>query len=178
MFSNKEIQRTHTRKYLGAVFKKNGLNYFIPFSSAKNTDYIFNNDGTRNIRKSIIPIIRMTSTDVYGQTELKGTLKLSNMIPVPQSELINYDLNKEPDLNYKILVTKEYEFIRSNTSLIMKNANVLYSQKTNAATLYTDRPAPKYLANTVDFKGAEDRCKLFMIEQQSKKRTATPPSSI
>ena len=36
--------------------------------------------------------------------ELKGTLRISHMIPVPKSELILYDLENEKDNTYKDLV--------------------------------------------------------------------------
>lgn len=76
VFDNKEGQRFHTRKYLGIVFIHNEFHYYIPFSSPKNSDYIMREDGTREIRKSIVPIIRMTTMDTAsGDLELKGTLK-------------------------------------------------------------------------------------------------------
>jgi len=74
VFDNKEGLRFHTRKYLGAVFMHDEFHYYIPFSSPKDSDYIIRQDGTREIRKSIIPIIRMTTADtVSGALELKGT---------------------------------------------------------------------------------------------------------
>lgn len=77
VFSAKEDDRNHTRKYLGVVYTINNYNYYIPLSSPKNTDYQMIN-GKRQIRKSIVPIIRITATSDCGELELKGTLKLSN----------------------------------------------------------------------------------------------------
>ncbi len=162
VFDNKEDARSHTRKYLGVVFSHEGFYYYVPFSSPKASDYIENPDGTRTIRKSIIPIIRITTDDtVSGEIELKGTLKLSNMIPVPESELTPYLISDEPDAQYKQLVTKEYAFIRSNSAMILKNASVLYRQKTNESTLFAGKAAPKYLQSTVDFLYAEKKCLEF-----------------
>lgn len=45
------------------------------------------------IRKSIIPIIRIVVKNAAGKKELKGTLRISHMIPVPASELELYDLD-------------------------------------------------------------------------------------
>lgn len=118
-------------------------------------------DGKKVVRKSIIPIIRMTSTNSAGEPELKGTLKLSNMIPVPESELTLYDMDGEQDSNYKILLEKEWAFIRSNVQLIFKNAKILYNQKTKASMLYPDGNAPRYLTAAIDFKYAEQKCKEF-----------------
>lgn len=61
-------------------------------------------------------------------------------------------------------VQKEFEFIRANEKMIMKNASVLYNQKTKADTLYKNKPAPKYLSSTVDFLYAEQRCQCFIDE--------------
>lgn len=162
VFDNKEDVRTHTRKYLGIVFKHNEFNYFVPFSSPKRSDYIFLPDGSSVIRKSVVPIIRMTTNDtVSGNTELKGTLKFSNMIPVPLSELTPYDITTETDANYRAVVQKEWGFIKSNVSRILKNAQVIYNQKTKINTLYADKPAPGYLSDTVDFEYAEEKCRSF-----------------
>ena len=96
VFSSKENDRNHTRKYLGIVYSINGYNYYIPLSSPKNSDYRMEN-GVQKIRGSIVPIIRITSQSSSGELELKGTLKLSNMIPVPASELTLYDMEHEQD---------------------------------------------------------------------------------
>lgn len=56
VYDNKEEIRKATRKYLGIVLKINFLNYYIPMSSPKKSDYKNN-----EIRKSIVPIIRIIS---------------------------------------------------------------------------------------------------------------------
>lgn len=57
IFSNKFGNRNHTRKYLGIVFAQDNLDYYIPFSSPKPSDYISNSDGTKVIRKKCKLII-------------------------------------------------------------------------------------------------------------------------
>lgn len=162
VFDNKEPPRHYTRKYLGVVLSQGGYNYYIPFSSPKKTDYIQLADGTSEIRKSILPIIRMVTSDTLsGEIELKGTLKLSNMIPVPMSELVPYDISAEKDLNYKQVVIKELNFIRHNEKKIIKSALVLYRQKTETARLFLSGNAPGYLKSVVDFKYAELKCREF-----------------
>ena len=144
VFSSKENDRNHTRKYLGIVYSINGYNYYIPLSSPKNSDYQLEN-GVRKIRGSIIPIIRITSLSSFGELELKGTLKLSNMLPVHASELTLYDMEHEQDLFYKALIHKELLFIRKNKNKIIQNAKILYKQKKK------NSPAAGYLKSTVDF---------------------------
>ena len=97
VYDNKENTRKVTRKYLGIVLKINDFNYYVPMSSPKTNDYINN-----EIRKSIIPIIRIISHEEKNKKySLKGTLRIGNMIPVPDSELIPYDVNAETNKTIK-----------------------------------------------------------------------------
>lgn len=141
------------RKYLGIVFQIDTFKYFVPLSSPKKSDYEYK-DNKRVIRKSIVPIMRITSKDINDELELNGTLRFSNMIPVIESELIEYDVNKELDSNYKILIFKELNFIRANFSKIEKSAKNIYKQKTKNFNI-------PYLKNTVDFKLLEEKSKGF-----------------
>jgi hypothetical protein len=150
VFSAKENDRKHTRKYLGIVYIINNYYYYIPLSSPKNTDYQIIN-GERRIRKSIIPIIRITAVSSNGEPELKGTLKLSNMIPVPASELTLYDIDNESDRRYKALIHKELIFIRKNQKKIKQNAKLLYKQKSE------NNSSIGYLKSTVDFRLLEQK---------------------
>ena len=87
VYDNKEKIRTNTRKYLGIVLNINNFNYYVPMSSPKKSDYKNN-----QIRKSVIPIIRIVSQEeIDNVPKLKGTLRISNMIPVPESELRLYE---------------------------------------------------------------------------------------
>jgi protein AbiQ len=46
----------------------------------------------------------MVETDENGKRSLLGTIKLSNMIPVPSNQLIDYELDNEQDVEYKNLI--------------------------------------------------------------------------
>lgn len=159
VFSSKEDDRNHTRKYLGVVYTINNYNYYIPLSSPKNTDYQMIN-GKRKIRKSIVPIIRITAQVDSGELELKGTLKLSNMIPVPFSELTLYDLESESDQFYKALIHKELLFIRKNKDKIIQYAKVLYKQKKES------NPSVSYLNSTVNFSLLEQKHDDFLAKKE------------
>lgn len=147
VYDNKEDERKVMRKYLGIVLTINQFNYYIPMSSPKKSDYKNN-----EIRKSIIPIIRIVSNEESRRIPaLKGTLRLSNMIPVPKSELILYEPKNEKNNNYKILIEKELEFIGKNEVLIKKYASILYKQKINEYDV-------SYIKNVVNFKLLEEKC--------------------
>ena len=110
----------HTRKYLGVVLTINDYRYYAPLSSPKNSDYFVDENGKKIIRKSIIPIIRMVESDITGKKTLLGTIKLSNMIPVPQGQLVLYNPDLEEDSHYKDLVEKEIRYINRHTPEILK----------------------------------------------------------
>lgn len=135
-----------TRKYIGILVEVDGYKYLAPLSSPKKTDYY--EDG--KIRKSITTLIRI----VY-ENRLLGTIKLSNMIPIYNENVIEYyDIKKEKDLKYKILVENELEFIYKNKELIINNANKLYKQKCMNLDI-------GYIKNTVNFKLLEEKAKEY-----------------
>lgn len=175
VFSNKKEDRSKERKYLGIILKIGEFNYFVPLSSPKDTDYktdksgnfILDEDGKKQIRKSVVPIMRIVVKNVNGDDELKGTLKFSNMIPIPDCALVNYDVEKESDENYKILVTKELSFIFPRTEKIIKNAKLIYNQKINSLKKTNNSNKIKYLHNTINFPSLEKGCKKYEITKQS-----------
>ncbi|MGN0164097.1 MAG: type III toxin-antitoxin system ToxN/AbiQ family toxin [Candidatus Ornithomonoglobus sp.] len=138
------------RKYLGVVLEINGFKYFAQLSSPKDSDYFYKN-GKRLIRRNVIPLIRL----VDNKRNLLGKVKLSNMIPVPENCLKLYDIEHEQDKNYQDLVKDEIICIRKCKEQILKNARVLYNQKTkNYAGI-------NYLKSTVDFTKIEKYCKKY-----------------
>ena len=150
-YSNKEDTRIHTRKYVGIVIKINYYNYYVPLSSPKDSDYqVAGKD--KVIKKSIVPIYRIVVKNNKGKNELKGTLRISHMIPVPDSELELYDYENEQDQKYKDLVQNEIIAIRKNSEKIIGNANLLYKQK-----IANDTTAG-YVAAALDYKKLEDLC--------------------
>lgn len=150
VYDNKEDKRKVMRKYLGIVLTINEINYYIPMLSPKKSDYKDN-----KIRKSIVPIVRIISNEEIDNIPvLKGTLRISNMIPVLDSELILYEPKYEKNKNYKILVEKELEFIEKNENMIKKYASIIYNQKNNGYDV-------SYIKNVVDFKLLEQKCKEY-----------------
>jgi len=157
VYSNKENTRTHTRKYIGIVIKINEFHYYIPMSSPKKTDYQKAGSGMA-IRKSIVPIIRIVVKNSKGIKELKGTLRVSHMIPVPATELKLYDIDNEPDKAYRDLIRDEMIFIRQNKVKIGNNAKVIYKQKLN------EDETVGYIKSALNYKLLEEKCRQFVAE--------------
>lgn len=131
-----------------------GYKYYIPMSSPKDSDYQVAGDN-KIIKKSIVPIIRIVVKNTSGKKELKGTLRISHMIPVPESELELYDLENETDSTYKDLVQNEMIFIRKNREKIIANANLLYKQK--AANDLT----AGYVKSALNYQKLEELCEQY-----------------
>ena len=153
VYSNKVENRTHTRKYIGTVMNINEICYYIPMSSPKESDYQVAGP-EKVIKKSIIPIIRIVVKNSKGEKELKGTLRISHMIPVPTSELIEYDIDAEKDVDYRELVKDEWLFIRRHKDKIANYAKVMYKQKNEEFNI-------GYVKSALEFKKLEERYKEF-----------------
>lgn len=145
IYDNKEDTRTYERKYLGVVLTINELNYYVPMSSPKKSDYIDFNK--KIIRKDTKTIIR-----IHDGNRLYGTLRISNMIPVPITELEPYIISNEKDNKYRDVILGELRYINSNTEKIMKYSQIVYNQKINNTDI-------GYIKNTVDFKLLEEKLK-------------------
>jgi protein AbiQ len=145
IYDNKEEIRTHKRKYLGIVLTVNGFNYYIPMSSPKKSDYI-------DYEKKIIRTDTKTIIRISEGGRLYGTLRISNMIPVPITELEPYILSDENDLKYREVILGELRYINNNSNKIMKYAKTVYNQKIKNIDI-------GYIKNTVDFKLLEEKLK-------------------
>ena len=159
VYSSKETTRVHTRKYVGIVLCLENYHYYIPMSSPKETDYQIAGEN-KVIKKSIVPIMRIVVKNSKGQRELKGTLRISHMIPVPPSELHLYDIENEKDDTYKDLVQNEMIFIRKNQDRILANAKLLYKQKAE-----NDLSAG-YVKAALEYKALEKLCRDFISEKK------------
>ncbi|WP_304180971.1 type III toxin-antitoxin system ToxN/AbiQ family toxin [Leptotrichia trevisanii] len=164
-FSGKKYKTS--RKYLGILLKINDCNYFAPLSSpSKKFDYDLNG----NLRKSIIPLIRMVRITNTGKQDFLGTIKLGSMIPVFNNSLMRYyDLTLESDIKYKKMVQKQLTFILKNKELILRNANKLYRQKNSNMSM-------GYIKNTVNFKLLEEKAKLYLHNKFTKFKKTTKNS--
>lgn len=164
VFENKD-DANFIRKYIGIVFNIWQYHYYAPLSSPKRTDYKVVN-GKQIIRNDIIPIIRIVVQE-NEEMRLKGTVKLSNMIPVPEKAIFDYDIEREENEQYKALIEKEYAVLKQKERKILKNAELLYRQKTKEDILYSGENAnkkPGYLSATINFKYAEQMHDKYISE--------------
>ena len=79
------------------------------------------------------------------------------MIPVPDNQILDVDINKEKDPSYKYLLQAESREINRQRKRIMKNAQIVYTHKkcNGASTSLAKR--------TNDFEMLEKLCKEYFV---------------
>lgn len=99
------------RKYIGIVLEISGIKYFAPLSSYK--------DKHKQMGERV-DFIKLKDSAV---------INLNNMIPIPDSQLINIDINKEPNTSYRYLLQAESREVNRQKNRIRKNAEIVYNHK-------------------------------------------------
>ncbi len=150
--SHKE-DRVHERKYIGIVIQIGEFSYFAPLSSPKPKDYMPDGKTIRRSSLTILRIVRYAKEKQY----LLGTVRLSNMIPVPASEICPYDIHLEADMRYRDVVTNELYWIEHNDTQIIRAAKRVYNMKTHEGEIRNDKNA-KTLDAIVPFFELQQLC--------------------
>ncbi len=130
---------TTKRKYIGIVLEIRNLKYFAPLSSYKEK---------HKVMKESVDFIKIKDYAV---------INLNNMIPVPDSQILDVDINKEKDSSYKYLLQAESREINRQRKKIRKNAEIVYAHKKREGT---STPLTK---RTNDFDMLEKLCKEYFI---------------
>jgi len=99
------------RKHIGVVLEINRMKYFAPLSSHK---------PKHEKMKETIDFLKIGECAV---------INLNNMIPVPDSQIIEIDINKEKDLSYRYLLQMESREVNKQRNRIRKNAKIVYNHK-------------------------------------------------
>jgi len=102
------------RPYVGVVLTVGSYRYFVPMESPKPSHL--------NMKSSvyILPI----------EKGRYGILGFNNMIPVPTSALIAFDINLEPDKQYAELLRRQAAFFNSHEADIYSRAAKTYFRAT------------------------------------------------
>ena len=84
-----------------------------------------------------------------------AVINLNNMIPVPNSQIVEIDINKEKDLSYRYLLQAESREINRQKNRIRKNAEIVYSHKIH------NGDSTALAKRTNDFKLLEKLCREY-----------------
>jgi protein AbiQ len=107
-----DIKYSDRNKFtFGTVLEINGFKYYVSVSSFK-------------IKQEANILIKIPGDRV----EVKGSLRFNFMIPVPSNCLEELIIANEEDLDYKLLLNKEYNFCMDNKDKIIEKANKIYKK--------------------------------------------------
>ena len=141
---------TENRPYVGVVLSVNGKSYFAPMEhprphhqSLKNNPHIFKIDGGR-----------------------QGLVGLNNMLPVPPSQLVSFDINTEP--NRKTLIS-QFIYCQNNVAELTAKAQNVYQR----------RQHPNAFEEKIycDFAKLEAAADLYIAPQQLRQQTPPVPAA-
>lgn len=144
---NSRALQKENKPFVGILFKVKGLKYFVPISSngKEKLNKMFDN----YIKTGKKPIDLFFIEEMENnKRKMISVLNLNNMIPVCDSAIIYYDLNK--DKNYHLL-RKEIEFCNKNKEIIISNSKRIY----NAVTTHSWSSLENRCCN---FKILEEKC--------------------
>lgn len=143
------------RKYTGVLFEIDNQSYYAPLSSPK----------PKHLK------INGKAPDIVKINDGKlGVINLNNMIPIPKSEIISFDIKNVSDEKYKNLLRDQAKYITSNKKEIIKKARLLYS-------IYNSGKHLRINARCCNFKLLETKCIEYLenlkeevnVEQTAKK---------
>ena len=134
--SRVQFNKNARRPYVGIVLTVSSYRYFVPMESPK--------DHHQNLHSSIH--IMPLENGHYG------ILGFNNMIPVPLSAIIEFDINDEPDHQYAELLRRQASYINRHRAEVYNRAAKTYFR----ATTKTENSFFKKVC--CDFRKLESAC--------------------
>lgn len=144
--SRVQYNKSTRRPYVGVVFSFAGFQYFVPMESPKPNHV--------NI-KSGKHILKLES-GTYG------ILGFNNMIPVHKDALIEFDIAKEPDAQYRSLLQHQVSVCNRIKADILNHAQRTYFDVVSGKNKFLVRIS-------CDFKKLESACNLYRSNYSSHK---------
>lgn len=124
------------RPYVGVVLRVGNFQYFVPLESPKPNHV--------NIHGG--PILKLDGGKL-------GIMGFNNMIPVPKSAQIDFDIAQVPDAKYRALLYNQLAFCNNKADLIYEKAEKVYDKETKGV--------PAYKKICCNFKKLESACIVY-----------------
>lgn len=121
--SRVQMSKGQRRPYIGIVLQINGLNYYVPLESPKPNHVNIRGGG---------PVLKIDDGRL-------GIMGFNNMIPVPDNALIDFDIDKVEDNNYRMLLYNQLHFCNRNRDLILHRASTTYRKATEGNNAFYNR---------------------------------------
>lgn len=139
--------KNRRRPYVGIVLTVGKYKYFVPMESPK--------PNHANV-KSGKHLMKLDGGRL-------GILGFNNMIPVHDSALIDYNIDKEPDPQYKALLQNQIRVINKNKADILNHAQMTYFDVVNKKNKFL-------LRVSCDFQALEKACQEYHPRTQKSKQ--------
>lgn len=141
VYLNKRRHDYENKPYVGIIVYDNGLNYFIPLTSAKPKHLKLKNTGKDYmIVFETISCDELHEKDIYIKSpnnqikKLISVIDFRKSIPVPDGSFFEIDIRKHKDRD---LLAKEYEFcLRKKETIINKTKSIIRYQKKTGNKLF------------------------------------------
>jgi protein AbiQ len=134
------------RPYVGIVFEINEYKYFAPFSSPeKDSNGEINEEYKKRYGKNSIVTYEKIEDLKYG------TIKINNMIPIHESQLIYFKIDDIIDEKYRNILQDQFIYCDNNKERILNKANKLYK----LVTIYKNA---HFISVSCNFKLLEQKC--------------------
>jgi protein AbiQ len=101
------------RVYIGIVLRVNDCEYFAPFTSPK--------DKHKNMKNDKIDYEKIDNGKY-------GLINFNNMIPVPNDEVIHFDIDAIQDIKYRNILRNQFVYCHENYAKIINKVNKLYEK--------------------------------------------------
>lgn len=141
-----QYNKGNRRPYVGVVLTVGGFKYFVPMESPR--------ENHKNIKrgKHILPL----DGGNYGQ------LGFNNMVPVHKDALISYNIDDEPDENYRELLKRQATICNRMKADILDRAHRTYYDVTTKKNKFL-------ISISCDFKKLEAACKRYRKDYKPNK---------
>lgn len=145
--SRVQFNKDHRRPYVGVVLLVGEYRYFVPMESPK-PNHVTMKAGPH--------LYKLDGGSL-------GLLGFNNMVPVPECALIRFDVNAEPDPQYRRLLQHQARAINNSQGAILHCASKTYFSVVTGKN--------KFLCKvSCDFRALERACKAYDPSRKSPSR--------
>lgn len=147
--------KNQNRPYIGVLLNVNGNNYFAPLEHPR---------ASHQTLKSNLHIYKIKGGKY-------GVIGLNNMIPVPQTALLNFDINTNSNRN---ILIAQFIACKNDWTNIQNRANQIYNKRVTAPNKFEKKMF-------CDFKFLEQKCSEYIqtkTQEQTQINNQTQPQSL
>lgn len=141
-----QYNKNQARPYVGIVLEIDSINYYVPLESPK--------PNHANIKSGAVLKLK------GGKYGLMG---FNNMIPVPNSALIDFDFNDIEDQQYRSLLQNQLDYCNSIHDIILHRARETHRKA-------VVKKIPHYRNVCCDFRKLESMCRSYNPNYNPKRK--------